>query len=251
MDRQGQWAQLPKRFMKDAMVADVAMHVLARHAPDLLLVHFLSTDSFQHLDGPRSPEAYWAIEYVDDRIGRLLASLAGALDRDTVVFVVSDHGFLPSTESIRTQCPLDSRTCAQTVRDQAGHAGGRRTTTARHHRAISSSAASSAAPRRCPPLPGRSPRRPMSPTRNWISQAPPASASSGRARREAAHRPAEAWHRQHPEHVEQCRAPGDERGYRGRRLALITSRDIAPTLAHLLRVPMPDVEGRLLAEALD
>ena len=78
MDRQGEWAQLPKRFMKDAMVADVAMHVLARHAPDLLLVHFLSTDSFQHLYGPRSPEAYWAIEYVDDRIGRLLASLAAA-----------------------------------------------------------------------------------------------------------------------------------------------------------------------------
>ena len=106
MDRQGEWAQLPKRFMKDAMVADVAMHVLARHAPDLLLVHFLSTDSFQHLYGPRSPEAYWAIEYVDDRIGRLLASLAGALDRDTVVFVVSDHGFLPSTQSIRPNVRL-------------------------------------------------------------------------------------------------------------------------------------------------
>jgi predicted AlkP superfamily pyrophosphatase or phosphodiesterase len=107
MDRQGEWAQLPKRFMKDAMVADVASHVLTRHAPDLLLLHFLSTDSLQHLYGPRSPEAYWAIEYVDERVGRVLSSLpAGALDRDTTVFVVSDHGFLPSTRSIRPNVRL-------------------------------------------------------------------------------------------------------------------------------------------------
>src|SRR5262245_5116328 len=37
MDRQGEWAQLPKRFLKDAMVADVAAHVIGHHAPDLLL----------------------------------------------------------------------------------------------------------------------------------------------------------------------------------------------------------------------
>jgi len=107
MDRQGQWAELPRRFLKDAMVADVAAHVWARHEPDLMLVHFLSTDSFQHLHGPRSPEAYWAIEYVDQRIGALLATLAaGALDRDTSVFVVSDHGFLPSCHGIRANVRL-------------------------------------------------------------------------------------------------------------------------------------------------
>ena len=126
MDRQGEWAQLPKRFMKDAMVADVAMHVLARHAPDLLLVHFLSTDSLQHLYGPRSPEAYWAIEYVDDRIGRLLASLAGALDRDTVVFVVSDHGFLPSTQSIRPNVRLRQLGLLRTGRCTGGSSAPRR-----------------------------------------------------------------------------------------------------------------------------
>jgi predicted AlkP superfamily pyrophosphatase or phosphodiesterase len=107
MDRQGEWAQLPKRFLKDAMVADVAAHALVRHAPDLLLVHFLATDSFQHLYGPRSPEAYWAIGYVDAQIARLLATLpAGALDRDTSVFVVSDHGFLPSAHGIRANVRL-------------------------------------------------------------------------------------------------------------------------------------------------
>src|SRR5437870_12388790 len=44
MGRQGEWAQLPKRFLKDAMVASVAAHVVHRHAPDLLLMHFLCVD---------------------------------------------------------------------------------------------------------------------------------------------------------------------------------------------------------------
>ncbi|PYO01744.1 MAG: hypothetical protein DMD91_06580 [Candidatus Rokuibacteriota bacterium] len=106
MDRQGEWAQLPKRFYKDEMVGSVAAHVVRRHAPDVLLLHFLCVDSLQHLHGPRSPEAYWAIEYVDGLIGRLLASLpADALDH-TTVFVVSDHGFLPSTREIRPNVRL-------------------------------------------------------------------------------------------------------------------------------------------------
>jgi predicted AlkP superfamily pyrophosphatase or phosphodiesterase len=104
MDRQGEWAQLPKRFLKDAMVADVAAHVVHRHGPDLLLVHFLCVDSLQHLHGPRSPEAYWAMAYVDERIGRLLAALPAPVE--TNVFVVSDHGFLPVTREIRPNVRL-------------------------------------------------------------------------------------------------------------------------------------------------
>ena len=102
MDRQGEWAQLPKRFLKDAMVADVAMHVIHRHAPDVLLVHFLCVDSLQHLHGPRSPEAYWAIQYVDALIGRVLSTLPD----ETNVFVVSDHGFLPVTRELRPNVRL-------------------------------------------------------------------------------------------------------------------------------------------------
>src|SRR5947207_2483966 len=53
-----------------------------------------------------SPEAYWALEYVDGLIGRLLGALpAGALDH-TTVFVLSDHGFLPSTREIRPNVRL-------------------------------------------------------------------------------------------------------------------------------------------------
>lgn len=107
MDRQGEWAQLPKRFFKDAMVADVASHAWHRHSPDLLLVHFLCVDSLQHLHGPRSPEAYWAIEYVDGLIRRFLATVpADELTERTTLFVVSDHGFLPVAKEIRINVRL-------------------------------------------------------------------------------------------------------------------------------------------------
>ena len=88
------------------MVSSVAAHVLRRHEPDLLFVHFLCVDSFQHLYGPRSPEAYWAIEYVDGLIGRLLDSLPVASIDRTAIFVFSDHGFLPSTREIRPNVRL-------------------------------------------------------------------------------------------------------------------------------------------------
>src|SRR5881409_1585532 len=104
---QGEWAQLPKRLYKDEMVGSVAAHVVRRHEPDLLLLHFLCVDSLQHLHGPRSPEAYWAIDYVDGLIGRFLATLpADELAERTALFVVWDHGFLPVAHEVRPNARL-------------------------------------------------------------------------------------------------------------------------------------------------
>jgi predicted AlkP superfamily pyrophosphatase or phosphodiesterase len=107
VERMGEWAELPKRFLKDAMIGALAGQVYARHAPDLLLVHFLCTDSFQHLWGPRSHEAYWAIEYVDERIRQFLASLPdGEVPERTSLVVLSDHGFFPVEREIRPNVRL-------------------------------------------------------------------------------------------------------------------------------------------------
>jgi predicted AlkP superfamily pyrophosphatase or phosphodiesterase len=120
MHRQGEWAQLPKRFMKDAMVADVAAYAVRQHAPALLLVHFLCVDSLQHLFGPRSPEAYWALAYVDGLVGRVL----DALPPDTTVFIVSDHGFLPSTREIRPNARLRALGATREARFVTNHGAG-------------------------------------------------------------------------------------------------------------------------------
>jgi predicted AlkP superfamily pyrophosphatase or phosphodiesterase len=124
MHRQGEWALLPKRFHKDEMVGRVAAHVALRHEPALLLLHFLCVDSLQHLHGPRSPEAYWALEYVDGLIGRFLDSLGDpGLDR-TTVFVVSDHGFLPSHREIRPNVRLRKLGALREARFVMNHGAG-------------------------------------------------------------------------------------------------------------------------------
>jgi predicted AlkP superfamily pyrophosphatase or phosphodiesterase len=124
MHRQGEWALLPKRFLKDEMVGRVAAHAARRHEPALLLLHFLCVDSLQHLHGPRSPEAYWALEYVDGLIGRFLDSLSDPdLDR-TTVFVVSDHGFLPSHREIRPNVKLRALGAEREARFVMNHGAG-------------------------------------------------------------------------------------------------------------------------------
>jgi predicted AlkP superfamily pyrophosphatase or phosphodiesterase len=106
------------------MVGGVAAHVARRHEPALLLLHFLCVDSLQHLHGPRSPEAYWAIEYVDGLIGRFLDALPDPGLDQTTVFVVSDHGFLPSHREIRPNVRLRKLGVQREARFVMNHGAG-------------------------------------------------------------------------------------------------------------------------------
>jgi predicted AlkP superfamily pyrophosphatase or phosphodiesterase len=82
--------------LQDWLSLEAARHLLRRRPPDLLLLHFLVFDSFQHDHGVGSAEARWALEYVDSLIGALLDELraTGRLDTTDVV-VLGDHGFVP------------------------------------------------------------------------------------------------------------------------------------------------------------
>jgi predicted AlkP superfamily pyrophosphatase or phosphodiesterase len=95
--RYGEWSrQHALGPLQDWLSASAACHLVSRRPPDLLLVHFLLVDSFQHDFGVNSAEARWAVQYVDGLVGRLLASLehAGRFE-STVVVVLGDHGFVP------------------------------------------------------------------------------------------------------------------------------------------------------------
>jgi predicted AlkP superfamily pyrophosphatase or phosphodiesterase len=95
--RYGDWSrQHALGPLQDWLSTAAAEHLVRRRPPDLLLVHFLLVDSFQHDFGVGSAEARWALRYVDGLIGRLLGVLeeAGRLE-STVVAVLGDHGFVP------------------------------------------------------------------------------------------------------------------------------------------------------------
>jgi predicted AlkP superfamily pyrophosphatase or phosphodiesterase len=124
VDRYAHWSTVRALTpMQDWLTLELARHVLRRRPPELLLVHFLMVDSFQHEFGPASPEARWALEHVDTLVAALLADLdaAGRLER-TDVIVVGDHGFV---EVGRRALPNDVLRTAGLLRlDAAGHVVG-------------------------------------------------------------------------------------------------------------------------------
>jgi predicted AlkP superfamily pyrophosphatase or phosphodiesterase len=269
MDRQGEWAALPKRFMKDAMVAEVAAHVVRRHSPDLLLVHFLCVDSHQHLYGPRSPEAYWAVEYVDGCIARMLAAMPASARDSMTVLVVSDHGFLPVERDIRPNVRL--RRLGALRGDGAAGFGGEACFVMNHGAgylyALDGDAAAvrtlaaeiatmegvaAAWPRAGFGELGLPADHPMLPDVVFEAKSGYQFSDETAGSEENGAPKYRGTHGQRPD------VPGNAAFFMatgagitpGAQPGAIQSRDVAPTLAALLAVPMPDVEGRVLGEIL-
>jgi predicted AlkP superfamily pyrophosphatase or phosphodiesterase len=77
----------------DALSTDIFNLVLKKHRPQLGLLHIGNTDHAQHSHGPRSPEAYAAIKTVDAELGKVWHELETDFPGRATLFVVSDHGF--------------------------------------------------------------------------------------------------------------------------------------------------------------
>lgn len=98
----GQWGWNHKvSAMRDSTYTHVARFLLKQYQPNLLLMHLITPDGFEHDYGPHCEEAYWACENADDRIGELWQALQQpALKGKATLIVVSDHGFAEYNRSI-------------------------------------------------------------------------------------------------------------------------------------------------------
>jgi predicted AlkP superfamily pyrophosphatase or phosphodiesterase len=92
--RYGDWsADHSKVAMQDKLTADTAIYLIENQKPDLMMVHFLSPDSFGHDYGPDSPEVIYTLEYVDALIGEIVKSLKEEdMFDSTNIFITADHG---------------------------------------------------------------------------------------------------------------------------------------------------------------
>ncbi|WP_263355970.1 alkaline phosphatase family protein [Acidicapsa ligni] len=92
---------------RDQIWTDAAIDIIEKHRPDLLLLHLLQTDTVQHEYAPLTNAAYAAYAYADHCLGRVVeaARKAGILDRTTFI-IVSDHGFATYTHSINPNVAL-------------------------------------------------------------------------------------------------------------------------------------------------
>jgi predicted AlkP superfamily pyrophosphatase or phosphodiesterase len=101
------WTKGRTIVWRDDIWTKAATHIIEKHRPNLLLYHTLTTDAVNHANGPGSIASYTAYAYADRLIGDLLESLtrAGLRDRATIV-VATDHGFKKVQKIVHTNVAL-------------------------------------------------------------------------------------------------------------------------------------------------
>ncbi len=78
----------------DAMWTNAASFIFQKHRPNLLLFHQLNPDAIHHQYGPGSAASYTALAYADALVGELLKTVErSGVGPRTTIFIASDHGF--------------------------------------------------------------------------------------------------------------------------------------------------------------
>jgi predicted AlkP superfamily pyrophosphatase or phosphodiesterase len=83
----------------DEIKTRFSLDILRSQKPKFMTIHLSSLDEEEHSHGPFSPEANQDLEAIDGWLSQLFAA-ARANDPDTIAVVVSDHGFAPLTHRI-------------------------------------------------------------------------------------------------------------------------------------------------------
>ncbi|MGD0097810.1 MAG: ectonucleotide pyrophosphatase/phosphodiesterase [Terracidiphilus sp.] len=89
----------------DEVKTRYSIEILRQKKPALMTIHLSSLDSTEHEHGPFSAEAKQNLEAIDGMVSRL-ADAALANDPSTVVVIVSDHGFVDLTHSVNLFVPF-------------------------------------------------------------------------------------------------------------------------------------------------
>ena len=93
--------KLDDRSKIDTFVAGAAAHLLVAKRPSLVLAHLIQVDEIEHAHGRDGPEVRAAVARVDACVAQVqtAAREAGILE-STVIAVVGDHGFTDFTLSV-------------------------------------------------------------------------------------------------------------------------------------------------------
>ncbi len=87
-------AMLGPSDKRDAFLTRMAEEILDRYQPNLLLLHFIETDSVQHKSGPSSVQFRVALKRTDRLLKRIYDQVhKTGLGPHTVFIITGDHGF--------------------------------------------------------------------------------------------------------------------------------------------------------------
>ncbi|MBV8879031.1 MAG: alkaline phosphatase family protein [Planctomycetaceae bacterium] len=85
----------------DGFVSRAAAHLFKKHRPNLQLVHLLSVDEAQHQAGPGAPEVKAALRVQDDNIARIRKAIEeSGVGPKTALLIVGDHGFTSISRNV-------------------------------------------------------------------------------------------------------------------------------------------------------
>ncbi len=86
-----------ERVETDLFMRDIAVELLRQRRsqiPKLLMLHFVSPDTWQHRYGRTQLVLHWSMELIDRMVGKVIKAYKKAgIWKQTTVFIVSDHGF--------------------------------------------------------------------------------------------------------------------------------------------------------------
>jgi predicted AlkP superfamily pyrophosphatase or phosphodiesterase len=89
----------------DEIKTRFSIDILRAHKPTFMTIHLSSLDETEHETGPFSPDSNKTIEAIDGMVARLSAAAREA-DPSTVILIVSDHGFVQITHHINLRIPF-------------------------------------------------------------------------------------------------------------------------------------------------
>lgn len=83
----------PSQAWRDRMYTRAAVDIIEKHHPDLMLLHLLALDSIEHETGFGNNSGRNTIAFLDDRVQEVVDAVRAAGDLDHTTFlIVSDHG---------------------------------------------------------------------------------------------------------------------------------------------------------------
>lgn len=78
----------------DVNIADIACYTLQRYKPNLLAVHFVCADHFQHTEGREGAMVRNAVANIDQQIKKIRTAIKNAgINDSTAIIITGDHGF--------------------------------------------------------------------------------------------------------------------------------------------------------------
>ncbi|MBO9579687.1 MAG: alkaline phosphatase family protein [Sphingobium sp.] len=104
----------------DQARANLALDLFAKERPRLTTLHLVSLDETQHREGPDTDAARAALGGIDAMIGKLIEQVH-AIDPETRIVIVSDHGQAPVERQINLGILL-TKAGLETLNPSSGHA---------------------------------------------------------------------------------------------------------------------------------